>query len=359
MTGHRAEPDIRVGLIGFGYAARTFHVPLLRAVPGFRVSAVASTRAAEARAALPGVAVVAEYGALAADPDLDLVVVATPNVTHAPLAEATLRAGRHVVVDKPLSVTAEEARDLASVARQQDRLLSVFHNRRWDSDFITVREVIRGGDLGDGVLFESRFARFRPEVRDRWRESSAPGSGVLYDLGPHLIDQALLLFGVPDTVQAILATQRSGGQSVDYAQVGLRYGARTVVTLRAGMLVAGGSARFVVHGERASLVKHRADVQEEQVRAGILPGAPEWGVDPDDAVLVEGGTGSSRTVKAARGDQRGYYAALREALHGRAPNPVTPAQGAGVMAIIEAAMRSDAEGRRVAPDLRDEERVAW
>jgi predicted dehydrogenase len=351
--------DIRVGVIGFGYATRTFHAPLLRATPGFHLAAVASSRAAEAREALPDAAVVPDPASLYRHPGIDLVVIATPNETHAPLAAAALRAGRHVVVDKPFTVTSAEARHLGELARATGRMLSVFQNRRWDSDFLTVREIIRPGLLGQVVAFESRFDRFRPQVRARWREGSGPGAGLLYDLGPHLLDQALLLFGVPDTLQATIARQRPGAHSDDYFHLVLRYGERLAVTLHAGSLVAGGSPRFAVHGDRASLIKHRPDVQEDQLRAGMLPGAPGWGVDPDDAVLYDGDAGETRAVPAVPGDQRGYYAALREALLGRAPNPVPPEQGAAVIALIEAATRSESDGRRVVPDIREDERAAW
>ena len=359
MKPHISPTEIRVGVIGFGYATKTFHVPLLRATAGFQLTAVASTRPAEARAALPGVDIVSDPVAMATHPGIDLIVIATPNETHAPLAELALRAGRHVVVDKPFTITAAAARHLGEVARQSDTLLSVFHNRRWDSDFLTVQDLMRRGVLGRVVLCESRLDRFRPQIRDRWREGSGPGSGLLYDLGPHLIDQALVLFGIPDTVQATLARQRPGAQAVDYIHLVLRYEERIVVTLQAGMLVSGGSARFTLHGDRASVVKQKPDVQEDQLRAGVLPGAPGWGVDPDDAVLSDGVTGETRALKAVPGDQRGYYAALREAVHGHASNPVSPAQGATVIAVIEAALRAEAEGRRVAPDLRDDERAAW
>ena len=359
MSPHPTAPPIHAGVIGFGYATETFHAPLLRATPGLHLTAVASTRAAEVRAALPEVEVAPDPAALLRHPELDLIVIATPNETHAPLAEAALRAGCHVVVDKPFTVTLAEARHLADLARESDRVLSVFQNRRWDSDFLTAQDALRRGLLGRPALCESRFDRFRPEVRDRWREGTAPGTGLLYDLGPHLIDQALVLFGLPDTVGATLARQRPGARSDDYFHLVLRYGERLVVTLQAGMLVAGGSSRFILHGDRASLVKHKADIQEDQLRAGMLPGAPEWGVDLDDAVLFDGATGERDAVRAVPGDQRRYYAAMREAIHRRAPNPVSPEQGATVIALIEAALRSGTEGRRIAPDLRDDERAAW
>jgi predicted dehydrogenase len=345
-------------VIGFGFVSKTFHVPLLQATAGYKITAVSSSRPADVSTVLPGVDVVSDPKVLAAHPDVDLVVIASPNETHAPLAELAMRAGRNVVVDKPFTITVEEARHLAAVAKENDILLSVFQNRRWDSDFLTIQEAIQTDLTGRVVLFESRIDRYRPDVRDRWREVPGPGAGLLYDLGPHLIDQTLLLFGIPDSVQATLAKQRRGARTDDFFQLVLRYG-EMVATLQAGSLVSGGSARFSVHGDRASLVKQKPDIQEDQLRAGVVPGSPDWGFDPDDAALYVGATADQRALKAARGDQRGYYVALREALHRRAPNPVPPEQGATVMAIIEAALRSDEEGRRVVPDFTKEERAAW
>jgi predicted dehydrogenase len=354
---HR-DSAIRVGLIGFGFVSKTFHVPLIKATGGYKITAVSSSKPANVRAVVPDVEVVSDPQALATHPDIDLVVIASPNDTHAPLAEAAMRAGRNVVVDKPFTITVEEARHLAAVAKEKNVLLSVFQNRRWDSDFLTVKDAIHRDLTGRVVLFESRIDRYRPEVRDRWREIPGPGAGLLYDLGPHLIDQALLLFGIPGSVQATLARQRRDTRTDDFFQLVLRYG-EMIATLEAGSLVSGGSARFAVHGERASVIKQRPDIQEDQLKAGMVPGSRDWGVDPDDATLYEGTTGDARALKAAGGDQRGYYVALREALHGRAPNPVPPEQGATVMAIIEASLHSDKEGRRVVPDLTEDERAAW
>jgi predicted dehydrogenase len=353
-----SSSQIRVGLIGFGFVSKTFHVPLLKATEGYKITAVSSSRPADVAAILPDVEVVPHPRVLATHPEIDLVVIASPNDTHAALAELAMRAGRNVVVDKPFTITVAEARHLAGVARERNVLLSVFQNRRWDSDFLTIQDAIRQDLVGRIVLFESRIDRYRPDVRDRWREIPGPGAGLLYDLGPHLIDQTLLLFGIPDTVQATLAKQRRGAQTDDFFQLVLRYG-EMVATLGAGSLVSGGSARFALHGERASVVKAKPDIQEDQLKAGVLPGAPDWGLDPDDAVLYDGTSGNAREVKAVRGDQRGYYVALREALLGRAPNPVPPEQGATVMAIVEAGLSSDAEGRLVVPDLTKEERAEW
>lgn len=358
MAPESTVAPIRIGLIGFGFVSKTFHAPLLKATDGYKITAVSSSHPTDVKAVLPDVDVVSDPKSLATRPDLDLVVIASPNETHAPLAELAMRAGRNVVVDKPFTITVAEARDLAAVARERKVLLSVFQNRRWDSDFLTIRDAIRRDLTGRVVLFESRIDRYRPDVRDRWREVPGPGAGLLYDLGPHLIDQTLLLFGIPDSVQATLAKQRRGAKTDDFFQLVLRYG-EMVATLGAGSLVSGGSARFSVHGERASVVKQKPDVQEDQLKAGVAPGARDWGLDRDEAMLYDGATGDTRVLKAARGDQRGYYVALREALHGRAPNPVPPEQGATVIAIIEAALLADEEGRQVIPDLSNEERTAW
>ena len=286
-------------MIGFGFVSKTFHVPLLQATAGYKITAVSSSRPADVSAILPDVDIVSDPKVLAKHPDVDLVVIASPNETHAPLAELAMRAGRNVVVDKPFTITVEEARHLAAVAREKDVLLSVFQNRRWDSDFLTIQDAIRRDLTGRIVLFESRIDRYRPDVRDRWREIPGPGAGLLYDLGPHLIDQTLLLFGIPDSVQATLAKQRRGARTDDFFQLVLRYG-EMVATLGAGSLVSGGTARFSVHGDRASVVKEKPDIQEDQLRAGVRPGSRDWGLDPDDAVLYDGATGDTRALLGTR-----------------------------------------------------------
>lgn len=350
--------EIRVGLVGFGYVSKTFHVPLIRATEGYRIAAAASSRPADVKAALPEVDVVDDAEKLTARSDIDLVVIASPNDTHAPIAEMAMRAGCNVVVEKPFTITTAEARHLARVSAETGKLLSVFQNRRWDSDFLTVRDAIRNDLLGRISQFESRIDRYRPQVRDRWRENPGPGSGLLYDLGPHLIDQTLVLFGTPDSVQARVATQRDGAKTDDFFHIVLHYG-EMIATLQASSLVSGGSARFAVHGERASLIKAKPDIQENQLLAGVSPASLEWGVDPDNAVLYVGATGEHRSIESRRGDQRGFYVALREALHGRGPNPVPPEEAAAIIAIIEAALLSQEESRQIIPQVTDEERAVW
>lgn len=344
----RAIHPLRVALIGYGYAGRVFHAPLIRAVPGLSLDFVASRDAAKVHADLPDVEVIGDPQRAATDPRVDLVVIASPNDSHAPLARAALLAGRNVVVDKPFTLSLADARELAVLADETGRLLSVFQNRRWDTDFLAVREAIGQGAIGEPMHLESRLERFRPEVRERWREQAGPGSGVLWDLAPHLIDQALQLLGHPDFVQASTATQREGAQTDDWAHVVLGFGERRAI-LQLGMLAAGGGARFLVHGTRGSLVKMRPDPQEPQLLAGTRPGDAEWGVDVD-ALQVIGDDGTMERHPSPHGDQSRYYAAVRDALLGCGDNPVTPAQAVAVMAVLEAALVSAREGRSVVPD---------
>jgi len=348
---------IRVGLLGYGFAGKTFHAPLIGACEGLSLHAVASRDAGKVHADYPGVSIHRTPEALIQDDAIDLVVIATPNDTHAPLARMALEAGRHVVVDKPFALDLAEARGLVVLARASGRHLQVFHNRRWDSDFLTVHHAIESGLLGRVTYFESRIDRFRPQVRDRWREHAVPGAGIWFDLGPHMVDQALVLFGLPDRITASLAIHRDGAQVDDWAHAILDYGERRVV-IHAAMLVAGGSARFIVHGTGGSAVKLRADGQEAQLLAGMRPGTPGWGEDTD-ALAFYGGSGERRSIPAMPGDQRGFYTAVAAALAGDAPPPVRPIEALAVMAVLEAGAASAREGRSMPLPLTPEERAAW
>lgn len=349
--------SIDVALIGYGFAGRTFHAPLIESIEGLRLTRVVSSDAAKVQRDLPSVAVSPDPASAWTDPRIGLVVVATPNATHTPLARAALEAGRHVVVDKPFVLDIADARDLAVLAKARGLLLSVFQNRRWDSDFLAVRGAIESGALGDVMHFESRIERFRPQVRERWREQATPGAGLWWDLGPHLVDQALLLFGVPDSVTASFACQRTNAQVDDWAHVVLEYPRRRAV-LHAGMVAAGGAARFVVHGDRASAIKAKADPQEAQLIAGVRPGQAGWGDDADPLRLIDG-DGAETTAAAPAGDHSRYYAAVRDAMRGDGANPVGPREAVALMAVLEAAIESARDGRRVTPALLPHEDAAY
>jgi predicted dehydrogenase len=352
----QANP-IRVGLIGYGFSGKTFHAPLIRAVPGLSLDAVASSDPKKVQLDLPGVAIYEDPFALARTENIDVVVIATPNTSHAPLARAALAAKKHVVIDKPFTLDLVEARDLIAQSKMMGLVLSVFHNRRWDSDFLTVRQAIKQGMVGAVIHYESHIDRFRPEVRNRWRENGGPGSGVWFDLGPHLVDQALQLFGLPDRVQANLARQRPDSRTDDWAHVVLEFGAQRAI-LHASMVAAGGTSRFIVHGDAGSIVKRDVDLQEKQLLSGMRPGEAGWGEDPN-ALIAYDRSGEQRIVPATRGDQRLYYAGLVEALNGSTAGWVTPIQALAVMAVVEAAVDSARSRNSVELPLTVEERGSW
>lgn len=336
----------KVALVGYGFVGKVFHAPLIVATPGLRLHTVVSSDPPKVLADHPTVKVAPDLAAALADPEIDLVVVATPDSLHAQQAHAALDAGKAVIVDKPFAVTLDEARSVAEHAARVGKLLSVFHNRRWDSDFLTLKALIADGSLGEIVQFESHFDRFRPVVRDRWREK--PGAGALLDLGPHLIDQALQLFGPPQAVFADLEIQKDGGQATDYFHLVLRY-PRLRVLLHASQMTVASDLRLAVHGTKGSFVKQGLDPQENALKAGTVPGSEGWGVDPRPGTLTapDGEGTARRTVEGVPGDYLAYYAAIRDALSGHGDNPVPPDQALAVMGLIELAARSAAERREL------------
>ena len=340
---------LKAALVGYGYVGRTFHAPLIAATPGFELRTVVSGHPAKVAADLPGTRVVPRLAEALADPAIDLVVIATPNDLHAPQALAALAAGKHVVVDKPFALDAAQAFGMAKAAQAADKLLAVFHNRRWDSDFLTVQRLIADGTLGQVVQFESHFDRFRPVVRDRWRERPGPGSGAWMDLGPHLLDQALVLFGQPLAVAADIGTQRPDAGADDYFHVTLRYPVLRVI-LHGSLLTAASDLRLAVHGTGGSFVKHGLDPQEAQLKAGVTPGAPGWGRDSRHGVLttVEGEVQLHADVPPEPADYRTFYAGVREAILHGAPSPVPVDEALRVMRLLELAQQAS-EARRELP----------
>ncbi|HYP70387.1 MAG TPA: oxidoreductase [Variovorax sp.] len=345
--------QLRVGLVGYGFAGQTFHAPVVSEVPGLVLAAVASSKPEKVLADWPGVAVFPDvHSLLAAQPAVDLVVVATPNEAHFPVAKSALEAGRHVVVDKPFTLNAGQARELADLARAKGRLVSVYQNRRFDSDFLTLKQLLTDGRVGRPVFFESHFDRYRPDVRVRWREQQVPGAGLWVDLGSHLMDQAVQLFGKPDSVQLDTAVLRDGAVVEDYFHAVLRWDKGPRAPLRAVLhataLAADQAPRYILHGTRGSYVKYGVDPQEDALRTGARPGGEGWGADPDDGLLtLIGDTGQPEpsSVPTLAGDYTRYYAAVRDAIAGVGPNPVTPEQAVELMELLDLGSRSAAEGR--------------
>ncbi len=349
---------VRVGLIGYGYAGKTFHAPLIESVAGLKLTVVGSSKHESVLANLPGVTVCSNMEEAATHPEVDLLVIASPNESHYPLAAAALHAGKHVVVDKPFTVKLADARSLVQLAEERGQLLSVFHNRRWDSEVLAAKAIVESGVLGEISHFEIHIDRFRPQVRQRWREQAGPGAGLWFDLGPHLIDQAVQLFGLPQTINASFAVLRKGGETDDWAHVQLNYSSLRVI-LHTSLLVSGGVPRSLLHGTRGSWAKFGGDVQEKQLVAGVLPGSPGFGDDPDPGILYDGETGRQTKLPAPRVNQADYYVGIREALWGRQPNPVPPDQASAVMSILETSFQSGATGRVLPIELTHKERAAF
>ncbi len=350
MTG----TPLRVGLVGYGLAGSVFHAPLIAATEGLALDTVVTShpeRQEQARAEFPDVRVTADAdGLLARADELDLIVIASPNKTHVPLATAALKAGLPVVVDKPLAGTAAEARELAALAEERGLLLSVFQNRRWDNDFLTLRRLVADGELGDVRRFESRFERWRPQPKGGWRESGDPAEigGLLYDLGSHLVDQALVLFGPAASVYAEADVRRPGAQTDDDTFIAVTHASGVRSHLYASATTAQLGPRFRVLGSKAGFVKYGLDPQEAALREGGRPG-PGWGTEPEELWGRLGAgesplTGGGTPVRTLPGDYPAYYAAVAKALIDGGPNPVPAVEAAAALDVLEAARRSARDG---------------
>jgi predicted dehydrogenase len=348
---------IRVGLIGYGFAGKTFHAPLIRSVPGLSLAVIGSSKRELLQATYPGT-IVCSPVEVPTHPDVDLAVIASPNESHFPLAAAALRAGKDVVVDKPFTVTLAEARSLAEIAKENERLLSVFHNRRWESEILATKAVLASGVLGEIAHYESHLDRFRPVVRQRWREDPGPGAGLWFDLGPHLIDQALHLFGLPHSVNANFGILRKGGQTDDWAHVQLNYD-RLRVILHASLLVSGGGPRSLLHGVEGSWAKFGADAQERQLMSGMLPDDPAFGYDPNPGIVYDGATGTQTEMPSPAGNEREYYIGIRDAILGKCPPPIPVRDAVANMAILETSFESGVRGQVLPLPLTSDERAEW
>jgi predicted dehydrogenase len=336
--------DIGVGLIGYGLGGRAFHAPFIDATPGMTLRAVVSRDPAKVLADRPGTKVVPDVTTLLAEPGLDLIVVSSPDDLHGTHAIAALQAGKHVLVDKPFATTLAEARAIAAEAGRVGKLVTVFHNRRWDADFLTLRRLLADGTLGRIVHFESHFDRWRPVSAPVWKEARTGGSWL--DLGPHLVDQALCLFGKPQAITLDLAVLRDAAPAPDYFHATLTYDHLRVV-LHASKLAADHGLRFAVHGMRGSWLKRGIDPQEAASLAGIPPGAPNWGEDANQGVLTAADDPVGQAVPNEPGDYGAFWRALGGAIHGQAANPVPAGEALAVMEVLDAGLRSAEEGRTV------------
>ena len=312
---------LRVGIAGYGLAGAVFHAPLIEAVDGLEVARVMTRspeRAEQARAAHAGVRVVESIEELMTD--VEIVVIATPNSSHAEIALAALERGLHVVIDKPMAATAADARRVAEAGGER---VTVFHNRRWDGDYLTVKRLVRSGALGEVTRFESRFERFRPDIKDGWREQGDPalGGGVLLDLGPHLVDQAIHLFGPPETVYGEVIARRPGALVDDDAFIALTHEGGEISHLWMSAIAPLHGPRFRVSGMVRGFSSSGLDPQEEQLREGMRPGDPGFG----------------EKLGVAHGNYVAFYEGVRDWARGEAPAPVDPWDGVRVLEVLEQA----------------------
>ncbi len=343
---------IDVGLIGFGLAGRAFHAQVIRAVPGLRLAAILQRRGNEAAEKYPDVRIVRTLDELLAIREIRLVVIATPNDSHFPLAQQCLAAGRDVVVDKPFTTTLAEAVALVQFAKQQGRLLTVYQNRRYDGDFAAAQQLVASGTLGRIVRFEANYDRYRPALKPgAWREKSGPGSGIFLDIGPHLIDYALQLFALPEAVTADIRIEREGAVADDAFDVAFHYPRALRADLRSSILAASARPHLTLHGTLGAFVKQTVDPQENNLRyERIQPGTP-WGGEPEEnwgvLTLSENGPFTQRRIPSAKCDYRDFYANLRDAILGKAELAVTPERALDVMRLLELARQSSNERRTV------------
>jgi len=347
---HDESNNLRVGLIGFGLSGQTFHAPIIASVPGLELACVLERRGDLARQKYPHARIARTLDELLSDERIRACVVAVPNEHHFEIARQCLLAGRAVVIDKPFAVTSQEALALTQLAQERKLLLTVYHNRRLDGDFKTVRKILANGSLGRVVTFESHFDRFRPALKpNAWRERAEPGAGMLYDLGPHLIDQAFQFFGLPQAVTADVRIDRDGGTVDDAFDVRLDYpGMRAI--LRSTMIACAHATRFVIHGTAGSFLKNALDPQEEPLRRGVLPGGPGWGEEPESkwgTLYSAEGPAQGAPIRTEPGDYREFYVNLRDSLLGTAEPLVKPCEALNVIRAIELAVQSNRERKTI------------
>lgn len=328
-------------LVGFGFSAQTFHLPFLSQLPQYSVDVVVSSKPDEVKRLLPNAKVCPSLEDALENSQVDLVVITTPNHLHASQAKLALEYRCHVLVEKPFTLDSEQAANLVSFANQQQRHLCVFHNRRFDGDFLTLKYLIQSGRLGEIKRFESRFDRFRPIPRNRWRENAGPGSGIFWDLGPHLIDQALQLFGWPKAVAADILTLREGGQSDDTFDLTLYYDDK-IIKLGSSAFQGVSTLRFDLQGTKASFRKFHLDPQEDQLRAGMPIDDVNWAVTDKNKHGVLSDGESEHEIETKKGEYVTFFESLASAIENNGPLPADASTVIPVIKLIELAVKSSA-----------------
>jgi len=337
---------IRTALVGYGSVGEKMHAPLISVCEDLELVAVVERNGERSKEKYPGIQIFNSLEDLLKADAADLIVIVTPNEFHFHYAKMALEAGKHVVVDKPVTIKSLEASLLKQYAQIHGLILSVFQNRRWDGDIQTIRKLLQEETLGRIVHFESHFDRFRPQIVDNWREKDVPGNGITYDLGTHLIDQTVMLFGKPKWVYAEILKQRKGAVSDDFFDITMMYeGMKT--RLSASVMVNAPLPKFLVLGEKGSYVKYGLDVQEKAFKAGEVPEGPNWGIENAEAWGTLHLENSAISYPTERGDYRHFYQNIADAIHGKAELKVKMEEAITVLEIIEAVFRSNQEGKRI------------
>jgi predicted dehydrogenase len=340
---------IKVAVVGYGFSAKSFHLPFIQCQDDYQLVAISSSQAEAIARDLPAVAVYATAEHMIRDCDAELIIITAPNQAHFPLAKLALENHRHVLLEKPFVNNVAEGEQLIELAESNNRLLSVYHNRRWDGDFLTVKKLLQQGKLGQLRYYESHFDRFRPQVQQRWREAPAEGGGFLFDLGSHLIDQSLQLFGWPQAITADCRGMREGAQVVDYFHLQLHY-ADKVVVLHASPFCAGPVLRFKLEGDAGSYSKYGYDPQEGRLREGRLPDHDGWcDEDAEHYGVLYSETGAQAIATESGGYQH-FYQQLARAIQQQAALPVSAVEALQVIRLIELAMQSSRLGQTLPLD---------
>lgn len=335
---------IKTAVIGYGLSAKTFHLPFIRALAEFELSAISTSQTEQVSQDWPEIDHYLSASELIENSDAELVIITAPNDVHFDLAKLALENHKHVILEKPFVTEVAEGEALIALAKQQQLQLSVYQNRRWDGDFITLQKMINDGRFGEIKHFESHFDRFRPEVRQRWREQASVGGGILFDLGPHLIDQTLQLFGLPEAVTAQCETMREGSNNVDYFNLILHY-PKHLACLHADLYSAGPNRRYIVKGSAGSYEKSYLDPQEPQLAAGLDPTHPDWGAEPAEHYGYLYQNEQAQAIPSERGCYQQYFQQMAQAIRHNAPLPVSAEEALWSIKLIKLAMESSRLGR--------------
>jgi len=342
------DKKIKTGIIGYGLSGKAFHAPFLHTHQGFEITKIVERNKSESKEIFPYVEVVKDFKDLLRDQDIELIVHCTPNTLHYSMVKECLQAGKHVVIEKPFTTTSAEADELISISEQTGKKIFVYQNRRWDGDFMTIQKLLAGDMLGNVEYYEAHFDRFSPEVKGDWRDEVLPGSGVLFDLGPHLIDQVLTLFGMPLSIKAEIESQRQNSAVDDYFKIEMEFEDK-LARVTAGVLVEELGPRFIIHGSKGSFIKYGIDPQEEPLRNGVMPGGEGWGVDKQEnwgliTIDYEDEDYDGR-IETLPGNYMGFYNNVYDVLTNNKEIAVKPEEARNVIKIIEMAFESSKTGK--------------